>query len=160
MKHLVKSLCAVVVLGATGVLLLADSAEKCSHAQQNASFSVSEGCGPAGTLSLSVSKDACYLDVSGADALQLPSEGRFTSSTYDLIRGSWNLTGTRIYDSADLADGGWPSDGGHESVTASRECVTAQDGDVLKLQCTDRAESPSDAEPRVLATCEATLTPQ
>lgn len=165
MKHLVKSLCALTLLGATGVLLLADSAEKCDHAQQSASFALSEGCGPAGTLSLSVEKDACYINVSGADTLQVTTQGNYVQDeagnwTYDLIKGNWRLTGTVPYDISNMADAGWPQDAGFTSVTAARECLSSHEGDVMKLRCTDRAQAPSDTEARVLATCEATLTPQ
>ena len=164
MKPLVKSLCAVLVLGATGVLLLADSAEKCPHAKQSASFAISEGCGPAGTLSISVPADVCYFQLSGADALQLPAEGRYWTDaeghrSYDLVQGTWQLTGTRTYATQTLADAGWPSDGGDTFVNAARECFTSHEGDELKLRCTDRAQVSSEPEPRVLGTCEATVTP-
>ncbi|PTL84714.1 hypothetical protein [Vitiosangium sp. GDMCC 1.1324] len=160
MKHFVKSLAAVIILGVTGFLLLADSAESCPHPKRSARFTVSGACGPTGTLSITANKDACDFDVSGAEETQLPPRGRYFWSgnsppgkpTYDLYEGHWTLYENRTY--------AGPSDGGPAPTSGYRECMASLESDVLKLRCTEKAEYASEPEPRVLSTCESVLTPQ
>lgn len=166
MKHAVKSLFAVAALGATGLLLLADAAEKCSHSAQTAHFAVHGSCGPDGILTLSSPKDACDLTVSGAEDLNLPPQGRFSyggqdsKPVYKLDQGWWTLTENRVFPAGSLSDGGSPADGGQSVLYGYRECISSLEDGVLYLRCTERAQDPAETEPRVVSTCESVLTPR
>jgi hypothetical protein len=163
-KHLVKNLAVVATLGATALLLIADSVEKCPHPEQRITFAVSGNCGPAGTLRFSIPEDRCDFEAEGADAVDLPPIGRFRSDgsnkpSYDLLQSGWSLSGDRIF--TVTPDGGTPgSDAGSGEQHGSRSCEAVREGNLLKLSCVDSIYPPGQSEPTVISRCEAVLTPQ
>jgi hypothetical protein len=120
------------VLAATACLLLTGCEEECAHEAQSATFAVQGTCGPEGLLHLTAPENRCELEVSGAEALNLPSAG--------LIHPMENVADAALYD---LYEGPW------ELVDDARRCRTERETGGLKLRCEDTALP--------AGSCEATL---
>lgn len=138
-------------LSATGLLLIADSAEECPHEHQRVEFAVSENsCGSDGLLTLESSTDgsACEITVTTSPAstesehpLGIPLGAKLNGS--DLKKGEVQIFGTlfaRIGATPDggVEDGGTTFDAGDGRVTRQlvRTCQPRLQTDgKLKLEC-------------------------
>lgn len=160
MRRIAATLVSLAVLSGTAFLLMADSAEHCTHPAQTVRFDVSGTCGPAGQVSATIAKDQCSFTLEGGNALGLPEVGDI-HDTQDLRRVQFTVGGpvTVAPDAggdcerdagingdagSDGCNHGIPlADGGME---ITRYCSPDPDGGTV-LTCTD------------YTTCTATLTP-
>jgi hypothetical protein len=131
--------------------------EPCTHEALSATFTVRGDCGPEGLLHLTAPRDRCALEVSGAEALGLPSSGRILpmenvadAALYDFEEGPWELSDERP----------WSSDGGAGTVPGWRRCAATREPAGLLLRCEDWAQPPGEGAVRVVGRCEAVLTPR
>lgn len=166
MKPSLRLVASILVLAATGLLLVADVDDgSCNRKADSASFVATGTCGPTGNIQLSSQGHPCTIETAGMSQVTLPTNAQFGTAT-DFMSGGWTLSGYVVPGSTFSWDGGsldaglaalLALDGGStDKGSVYRECTSVVELGRLKIKCQD-SEVLADGGTKLLGTCEDLL---